>query len=41
VEPCERRLGLYQAGQAAGFIGSLIGAIILLAIYGLVKRNRA
>ncbi len=34
-------LGLYQAGEAAGFIGSLIGAIILLVIYGLVTRNRA
>jgi len=34
-------LGLYQAGQAAGFIGSVIGAIILLVIYGLVTRNRA
>lgn len=34
-------LGFYQAGEAAGFIGSLIGAIILLIIYGLVTRNRA
>ena len=34
-------LGLYQAGEAAGFIGSLIGAIILLVIYGLITRNRA
>ncbi len=34
-------LGLYQAGQAAGFIGSVIGAIILLVIYGLATRNRA
>jgi uncharacterized membrane protein YeaQ/YmgE (transglycosylase-associated protein family) len=34
-------LGLYRAGEAAGFIGSLIGAIILLVIYGLVTRNRA
>jgi len=34
-------LGLYQAGQAAGFIGSLIGAIIVLVIYGLVTKNRA
>lgn len=33
-------LGFYQAGEAAGFIGSLIGAIILLVIYGLVTRNR-
>jgi uncharacterized membrane protein YeaQ/YmgE (transglycosylase-associated protein family) len=32
-------LGLYQAGEAAGFIGSLVGAIILLAIYHLVRRN--
>jgi uncharacterized membrane protein YeaQ/YmgE (transglycosylase-associated protein family) len=34
-------LGLYEAGEAAGFIGSLIGAIILLVIYGLLTRNRA
>lgn len=34
-------LGFYQAGEAAGFIGSLIGAIILLIIYGLLTRNRA
>ena len=34
-------LGLYQAGEAAGFIGSLVGAIILLAIYHLVRRNSA
>jgi uncharacterized membrane protein YeaQ/YmgE (transglycosylase-associated protein family) len=32
-------LGLYSAGEAAGFIGSVIGAIILLAIYHLVRRN--
>ena len=32
-------LGLYQAGQPAGFIGSLIGAIILLVIYHLVTRR--
>ena len=34
-------LGLYQAGQAAGFVGSLIGAIILLLIYRLIRRNPA
>jgi uncharacterized membrane protein YeaQ/YmgE (transglycosylase-associated protein family) len=28
-----RLLGLYAEGQAAGFIASIIGAIILLAIY--------
>jgi len=32
-------LGLYHAGEAAGFIGSLIGAIILLVIYHMVRRN--
>ena len=32
-------LGLYTAGQAAGFIGSLVGAIILLVIYHLIRRN--
>lgn len=32
-------LGIYRAGQAAGFIGAVVGAIILLVIYSLVKRN--
>jgi len=34
-------LGLYQAGEPAGFIGSLIGAIVLLVIYHLVRRKPA
>jgi uncharacterized membrane protein YeaQ/YmgE (transglycosylase-associated protein family) len=34
-------LGLYRAGEPAGFIGSLIGAVILLVIYHLVRRNSA
>ena len=33
-------LGIYRAGEAAGFIGSIIGAIILLVIYGMFTRNR-
>ena len=33
-------LGLYAPGEPAGFIGSVIGAIIVLAIYHLVRRNR-
>ena len=33
-------LGIYRAGQAAGFIGAVIGAIILLVIYGLVSSRR-
>lgn len=31
--------GLYEAGQAAGFIGAVIGAIIILVIYGSIKRR--
>ncbi len=36
-----RALGLYQEGQAAGFIMSVLGAMILLAIYHLIKRKTA
>ena len=32
-------LGWYTAGEGAGFIGSVVGAIIVLAIYGLVARK--
>ncbi len=32
-------MGLYNAGEGAGFVGSLIGAIILLVIYHLVRRS--
>ena len=34
-----RALGLYNAGEPAGFIGSVVGAIIVLAIYHLVTRS--
>jgi uncharacterized membrane protein YeaQ/YmgE (transglycosylase-associated protein family) len=34
-------LGLYSAGQGAGFIGSLVGAIIVLVIYGQVTKPKA
>lgn len=30
-------LGLYQAGQGAGFVGSLVGALVLLFVYGRIK----
>ena len=36
-----RAVGLYQEGQSAGFIMSVIGAIILLAIYHFFTRRRA
>ncbi len=32
-------LGFYQQGEPVGFIASVIGAIILLVIYGLVKKK--
>lgn len=32
-----RALGWYQEGQRAGFIMSVIGAIVLLGVYHLVK----
>lgn len=35
-----RAVGLYQQGQGAGFIMSLIGAIILLAIYRVIVGRR-
>jgi uncharacterized membrane protein YeaQ/YmgE (transglycosylase-associated protein family) len=33
-------LGVYGAGQSAGFIGAVIGAIVVLFIYNLVRRKR-
>jgi uncharacterized membrane protein YeaQ/YmgE (transglycosylase-associated protein family) len=36
-----RALGWYQEGQSAGFIMSVIGAMILLGIYHLVRRKTA
>ena len=32
-------LGIYQPGQPASFIGSLVGAIILLLVIRLVQRR--
>ena len=34
-----RALGWYQDGEAAGFIASVVGAIILLVLYRLVARR--
>lgn len=36
-----RTLGLYHEGDAAGFIMSVIGAIVLLGIYRLVTGKKA
>ncbi len=35
-----RALGLYGPNESAGFIGAVIGAIILLAIYRLLAGRR-
>jgi uncharacterized membrane protein YeaQ/YmgE (transglycosylase-associated protein family) len=35
-----RLLGLYGAGQGAGFIVSTLGAILLLALYRLFMTHR-
>ncbi len=32
-------LGLYRAGSAAGWIASVVGAVILLVIYGMVAKK--
>jgi uncharacterized membrane protein YeaQ/YmgE (transglycosylase-associated protein family) len=32
-------MGWYTAGQGAGFIASVIGAIVLLFIYQMIKRK--
>ena len=32
-----RALGWYQEGQAAGFIMSVLGAIVLLALYHMIR----
>ena len=34
------QLGLYGPNQGAGFIAAIIGAVIILAIYGLIRGRR-
>ena len=36
-----RALGWYQPGQAAGWIASVIGAIVLLVVWGFVRKRMA
>jgi uncharacterized membrane protein YeaQ/YmgE (transglycosylase-associated protein family) len=35
-----QKLGLYDAGEAAGFIGAVIGAMLLLVVYRMIRRDR-
>ncbi len=32
-------MGIYRAGETAGFIGAVVGAVGLLVVYGFVKRS--
>ena len=34
-------LGWYDAGETAGFIASVIGAIVLLALYSMIRKRNA
>jgi uncharacterized membrane protein YeaQ/YmgE (transglycosylase-associated protein family) len=34
-------IGWYQAGEGAGFIGAVVGAVIILVIYRIMKRRSA
>ena len=36
-----RAMGLYSAGQSAGWIMSILGAVILLALYRMMVRRQA
>ena len=33
-------IGWYGPGEGAGFIGGIVGAVILLAVWGFISRNR-
>lgn len=35
-----RSMGLYDQGEGAGIIASIVGAVLLLAIYRAITRNR-
>jgi uncharacterized membrane protein YeaQ/YmgE (transglycosylase-associated protein family) len=35
-----RTLGWYSPGEGAGLIGAVVGAIIILFVYGLITRRR-
>lgn len=36
-----RMIGWYRAGESGGLIAGVIGAVILLAIYRLIKKKQA
>ena len=34
-------IGWYQAGEGAGFIGAVVGAVVILIIYRMIARRRS
>ena len=34
-------LGWYGANQGAGFIGAIVGAVIVLFVYGIIAKSRS
>ena len=34
-------IGWYKAGEAAGFVGAIVGSILLLLVYRLVRKKPA
>jgi uncharacterized membrane protein YeaQ/YmgE (transglycosylase-associated protein family) len=34
-------LGFYGPGEGAGFIGAVVGAVIVLAVWAMIAKNRA
>jgi len=34
-------VGWYQAGQGAGFIGAIVGAVLILFVWGFIQRRRS
>jgi uncharacterized membrane protein YeaQ/YmgE (transglycosylase-associated protein family) len=33
-------VGWYQPGEGAGFIGAIVGAVVVLAIWGMLQRRQ-
>jgi LPXTG-motif cell wall-anchored protein len=33
-------LGWYHAGEKAGFIGAIVGAVLILLVWGFIARRR-
>lgn len=32
-------LGIYHVGEGAGFIGAVVGAVVILVVYGMVSKK--